>query len=91
MFCNTLLDDKTITMDLLTAAKHDVTSYANALNETANVELRDVLAKQLQQAQKAQERIFAFAKNKGYYNPYSAPEQMVSQDLQMARQITGQA
>jgi spore coat protein CotF len=57
------------------------------LNEAADSDLRNVLAQQLQQAQKAQERIFAYAKNKGFYDPYITPEQMVSQDLAMSRQI----
>ncbi len=78
-----MLDDRAITIDLLNAAKLDVTSYARALNEAANSDLRNVLAQQLQQAQKAQERIFAYAKNKGFYDPYITPEQMVSQDLAM--------
>jgi similar to spore coat protein len=78
-----VLDDRAITIDLLNAAKLDVTSYARALNEAANSDLRNVLAQQLQQAQKAQERIFAYAKNKGFYDPYITPEQMVSQDLAM--------
>jgi similar to spore coat protein len=82
-----MLDDRAITIDLLNAAKLDVTSYARALNEAADSDLRNVLAQQLQQAQKAQERIFAYAKNKGFYDPYITPEQMVSQDLAMSRQI----
>ncbi|MEW6183802.1 MAG: spore coat protein [Bacillota bacterium] len=84
------MDDKAITLDLLTAAKQDVTMFANALNETANPELRGVLAQQLQQAQKSQERIFDYAKNKGYYNPYSTPEQMVAQDIQASKQVMSQ-
>ncbi|MEW6173655.1 MAG: spore coat protein [Bacillota bacterium] len=84
------MDDKAITLDLLSAAKQDVTMYATALNETANADLRGVLTQQLQQAQKAQERIFDFAKNKGFYNPYNTPEQMVSQDIQTSKQVISQ-
>jgi spore coat protein CotF len=85
-----MLDDKTITMDLLTAAKEEVNAYARACNETASPELRDILAKQLQMAQKAQERIFNFAKKAGYYDPYAAPEQMLSSDMQQANKIIQQ-
>jgi len=85
-----MLDDKTITMDLLTAAKEEVSTYARACNETASPQLRSVLAKQLQMAQEAQERVFNFAKKAGYYDPYAAPEQMLSNDMQQANKILQQ-
>lgn len=85
-----MLDDRTVIIDLLNAAKLDVTSCARALNEASNGDLRDVLSQQLQQAQKAHEGIFAYAKNKGFYDPYIPLEQMVSEDFVMPRQLMAQ-
>ncbi len=82
-----MLDDKAITLDLLNTAKQEVASLARACNEAADPKLRQVLAKQLQKAEQSQKRMFDFAKNKGYYNPFSSPGQMLSQDIKNAKKI----
>ncbi|WP_041423813.1 spore coat protein [Thermosediminibacter oceani] len=85
-----MIDDRAITLDLLNTAKAEVMAYARAVNEAANPQLRDVLAKQLQKAQEAHERIFNFAKKKGYYNAYASPDQMLNGDIQNATQLLNQ-
>lgn len=85
-----MIDDKTITMDLLFSAKQAVSAYARACNEAANPELRTVLSQQLQHAQEAQQRIFQFAQTKGYYDPYQSPDRILSQDLQASKRIIEQ-
>ncbi|MCG0276708.1 MAG: spore coat protein [Thermosediminibacteraceae bacterium] len=85
-----MIDDRAITLDLLNTAKAEVMAYARAVNEATNPKLREVLAKQLLKAQKTHERIFNFAKNKGYYNPNVSPDQMLSSDIQSATQVLHQ-
>ncbi|MBC7342252.1 MAG: spore coat protein [Clostridia bacterium] len=85
-----MIDDRVITLDLLADAKEEVSAYARACNEAATPELRQILARQLQQAEQAQQRIFQFAKQKGYYNPYDAPEQLLANDLRQAGQLLQQ-
>ncbi|TYP48174.1 spore coat protein [Thermosediminibacter litoriperuensis] len=85
-----MIDDRAITLDLLNTAKAEVMAYARAVNEAATPQLREVLAKQLQMAQEAQERVFNFAKKKGYYNANTSPEQMLNSDIQSATQVLHQ-
>ncbi|MFS8212369.1 spore coat protein [Paenibacillus sp. S29] len=77
------MTDQVIASDLLISAKSGIKSYAIALTESTNSEVRNVLCDQLSKAVNLHEQIFNYMKNNGYYNAYD-PEQQIQMDIQNA-------
>ncbi|PLR84386.1 spore coat protein [Bacillus canaveralius] len=78
------MTDQVIATDLLIAAKTGVKSYAIALTESANPEVRQVLRGQLDDALELHERISAYMISNQYYHPANVVEQL-NIDLTAAR------
>lgn len=66
-----ILKLKTICM---TTAKSGVRNYAIALTETTNLEVRNVLKKQLKDVIATHEKILTYMMEKGYYHVYDIKE-----------------
>lgn len=69
------MSDQVIATDFLIAAKSGVRNYAIALIETTNLEVRNVLRKQLKDAIATHEKISIYMMEKGYYHAYDIQEQ----------------
>ncbi|PLR95117.1 spore coat protein [Bacillus sp. T33-2] len=70
------MTDEIIATDLLISAKTGVKSYAIALTESANPEVRSVLRSQLDDALTLHERVSTYMISKGYYHPADVVEQL---------------
>lgn len=64
-----MLQDKTMVNDALSGIKTGLTSYANAISECANQELRSTLQQIRNKDETAQYELFQLAQTKGYYKP----------------------
>lgn len=69
------MSDQVIATDFLIAAKSGVRNYAIALTETTNLEVRNVLKKQLKDAIATHEKISTYMMEKGYYHAYDLRKQ----------------
>lgn len=64
-----MLQDKIMVNDTLSMMKSSLTTYANAISECANLELRSTLQKIRDNDEKGQYDLFTLAESKGYYKP----------------------
>ncbi|PYI55687.1 spore coat protein [Paenibacillus flagellatus] len=78
------LTDQVIAMDMLIAAKSGVHNYAVALTETASPDIREVLARQLEEAIELYGQLTDYVVRKRFYIPRDVPEQ-IRLDLQNAK------
>jgi spore coat protein CotF len=64
-----MLQDKTMVNDALSMMKGSLTTYATAISECANQELRTTLQQIRNNCETSQYDLFKFAESKGYYKP----------------------
>ncbi len=69
------LADSAIAMDFLMTVKTGVRTYALAITETADPELRKALSRQLEKAIDLHSEITDLMINKGWFHPYNLKEQ----------------
>ena len=70
------VSDRMIATDLSISAKNAVRSYAIALTETSNPEVRRILRHQMESALNAHERIIDYMVSKGFYHVDNIDEQV---------------
>jgi similar to spore coat protein len=70
------MTDQIIAADFLIATKTGVKSYAVALTESANPEIKQALRAQMDDAVDLHQRITDYMVSKGYYHPADVAEQL---------------
>jgi len=78
-----ILPEQVIATELLLSAKAGVTGLAKAITEASTPELRTTLKRYLDGAITAQENIFSFMSQKGWYDAWN-PQHMIEIDTQSA-------
>lgn len=74
------MNDKDMLNDYLTMIKGSLTTYANAIAETNDVQLRSTFQQMRNQDEQRQYQIAQTAMQKGYYKPASpAPQNEIQQ------------
>lgn len=71
-----VVSDQVIAMDLLMSAKTGIKMYAVAATESATPEVRATFERHLFEAIATHEKVTAYMMDKGWYHPYSLPEQL---------------
>ncbi|HCB99817.1 MAG TPA: spore coat protein [Ruminococcaceae bacterium] len=64
-----MMQDKTMVNDILSGEKNDLASYATAISECANPQLRSTLQQIRNNCEASQFELFQLAQSKGYYKP----------------------
>jgi similar to spore coat protein len=70
------LTDQVIAMDLFVTAKSGVRNYAMAVTEAVTPEVRETLARHLEEAIETHERMTAYMMDRGWYHPWDRNEQL---------------
>ncbi|MBN2983735.1 spore coat protein [Cohnella algarum] len=70
------LTDQVIAMDFLVSAKSGVRNYAMAVTESVSPEIRETLARHLEEAVDMYERIANYMIERGWYHPREVSEQL---------------
>ena len=63
------MEEKYMVNDALSSAKNALTTYQNAINECANMQLRQTLQQIRNNTESFQYEVFKIAQVKGYYKP----------------------
>ena len=82
--------DRDLALDLLMTSKNDITMLSKALTESANPQLRQILANQLNTCINDHFKLSDLATEKGWYNAFASPGQQIKQDLQEAQNLMNQ-
>ena len=82
---NNTIGDSTIGSDMLKDSKFAVFSLAKALTETANPQLRQLLANQLITSVQQHHQLADLVMNKEWYRPFLAPQAQLARDVQASR------
>lgn len=69
------MTEKDIVTELLLTTKNALSKYSSALSETTTPKVRETLKKHLNQIIDTHGQITDYALEKGYYHPFSPPEQ----------------
>ncbi len=77
------LQDKEMINDALSATKSSLTTYANAIGETANQQLRQTLQQMRNSDEQFQYQLYQLASQKGWYQPAT---QANTQEIQQIKQ-----
>lgn len=80
------MTEQVIATDLLLSSKQAIKHYASALAETASVEVRDTLRRQMDAAISAHEKVTNYMTSKGYYHAYN-PQEQIRVDLQATNTV----
>lgn len=64
-----MLQEKVMVNDALSAAKSELTFYANAISECANTSLRSAIQQIRNSCETSQYELYQLASSKGYYMP----------------------
>lgn len=78
---NQHIGDKEMVNDILSSCKSSLTSYATAIGETANQELRQTLQQIRNSDEQFQYQLFQLASQKGFYKPASAASSQQIQEV----------
>jgi similar to spore coat protein len=70
------MTDQMIAADFLFATKSGIKSYATALTESANPEIKQILRTQLDDAIDLHQKVTTYMIDKGYYHPADVAEQL---------------
>lgn len=84
-----VLNDQTITSDLLIAAKTGVRNLAYAITETASPQIRQLLKQHLDEAIDSHNKIFNYMENKDWYDAYNV-DALLQQDLKISQSVIDQ-
>ena len=84
------MQDKDLAADLLMSSKNDITMLSKAVTESANPQLRQILANQLNACINDHFQLSDLAVQKGWYNAFASPGQQIKQDLQEAQNLMNQ-
>ncbi|MFR8103599.1 MAG: spore coat protein [Clostridia bacterium] len=63
------MEEKTMVNDILENVKASLTTYQNAISESANMQLRQALQQIRNNDESFQYELFKIAQSKGYYKP----------------------
>lgn len=77
------LQDKEMINDTLAATKGSLTTYANAISECSNQQLRQTLQQMRNSDEQFQFQVYQLASQKGWYQPAA---QANSQEIQQVKQ-----
>ncbi|AIF50354.1 spore coat protein [Pelosinus sp. UFO1] len=80
---NEVLAEEEIAFDMFKDSKFAVNSLAQAIVEVAHPEVRKVLRRKLNNAIDQHYQLSDILTRKEWYQPYLAPGQQISQDIQM--------
>ena len=81
------MDEKCMVNDALSVTKASIDSYAKAITECANQQLRGTLQQLRNEAEQFQYQLFQIAEQKGYYVP--APTANANDIQQVKSGLTG--
>lgn len=70
-----LMTEKDIVTEILLTTKNALNRYSTAISETTTPQVRETLKKHLNQIIDTHGSIMDYALEKGYYHPFSPPEQ----------------
>ncbi len=87
LLSNSALDDRIITSDMLKDSKFGVISLANALTETADQDLRQLLTNQLLTSVQQHHQLSDLVNEKDWYKPFLAPQEQLHEDLQIGKNL----
>lgn len=85
------LGDFDIASDMLKDSKFAVISLARAVTEITNPELKQLIGSQMLSAVIQHHQLSDLIIGKQWYKPFLTPQEQVSQDLQMARNMNHNA
>ena len=69
-----MLQEKMMVNDALSAVKSELTFYANAISECANLELRSAIQQIRNSCETSQYDLYKIAQTKGFYQPAMAAD-----------------
>lgn len=78
---NQHIGDKEMVNDILSSCKSSLTTYATAIGETANQELRQTLQQIRNSDEQFQYQLYQLASQKGFYKPASAASTQQIQEV----------
>jgi spore coat protein CotF len=78
---NQHMSDKEMVNDILNSCKSSLTTYASAISETANQELRQTLQQIRNSDEQFQYQLFQLAAQKGYYKPAASASSQQMQEV----------
>ncbi len=78
---NQHIGDKEMVNDILSSCKSSLTTYATAIGETSNQELRQTLQQIRNSDEQFQYQLFQLASQKGFYKPASAASTQQIQEV----------
>jgi similar to spore coat protein len=87
MGTDTTLGDRDIASDMLKDSKFAVISLAKAVTEVTNPQLKTLMVTQLFSTIEQHHQLSDLAASRDWYKPFLLPQQQVSTDLQMARNL----
>ena len=82
------LGDQEIASDMLKDSKFALISLGKSITEVSNPKLKELVLSHLLTAIEQHHQLSDLASEKDWYKPFLTPRQQVSEDLQMAQNVT---
>jgi spore coat protein CotF len=81
-----MLQDKEMVNDALSAAKSELTGYANVISECSNQQLRSTIQQIRDNSENSQYELYQLASSKGFYTPASQASDSEIQEVRSQSQ-----
>lgn len=81
-----MLQEKEMVNDALSAAKSELTGYANVISECSNQQLRSTIQQIRDNCENSQYELYQIANSKGYYTPAAQASDSEIQDVRSQAQ-----
>ncbi len=81
-----MLQEKEMVNDALSAAKSELTGYANVISECSNQQLRSTIQQIRDNSENSQYELYQIASSKGYYTPAAQASDSEIQDVRSQAQ-----
>ncbi|GAB6138218.1 spore coat protein [Halanaerobaculum tunisiense] len=81
------LTDQTIANDMLAGSKQAANTYLTAILECSTPELRTMYSNSLNQVLAGHEALTSLAVNRGWYQPYEAPDEQLAKTLNQSQTL----
>lgn len=85
-----MFQEKEMVNDALSAAKSELTGYANVISECSNQELRSTIQQIRDNSENSQYELYQIASSKGYYTPAAQASEAEIQDVRSQSGQTSQ-
>lgn len=85
-----MFQEKEMVNDALSAAKSELTGYANVISECSNQELRSTIQQIRDNSENSQYELYQIASSKGYYTPAAQASEAEIQDVRSQAGQTSQ-